>query len=37
LAVGLATVALMLTLRLHFRAGTAITPRLDRSVERAYS
>jgi multidrug resistance protein, MATE family len=37
LAVGLATVALMLTLRLYFCAGTAITLRLDGSVGRAYS
>ena len=37
LAVGLATVALMLTLRLHFCAGAAITPRLEASAGRAYS
>ena len=37
LAVGLAAVALMLALRLFFCARTAITPRLDRSVRRAYS
>ena len=37
LAVGLAAVALMLTLRLYLCAGSAITPRLDGTVERAYS
>lgn len=37
LAVGLAAVALMLTLRLHFCASAAIAPRLDRSVKRAFS
>jgi MATE family multidrug resistance protein len=37
LAVGLAAVALMLTVRLHFCASAAMTPRLDRSVERAFS
>jgi MATE family multidrug resistance protein len=37
LAVGLAAVALMLTLRLYYFADTAITPRLERSVGRAYS
>ena len=37
LAVGLAAVALMLTLRLHFCASAAMAPRLDRSVKRAFS
>ena len=37
LAVGLAAVALMLTVRLHICANAAMMPRLDRSVERAFS
>jgi MATE family multidrug resistance protein len=37
LAVGLAAVAAMLTLRLRFRAGAAMRPRLGRAVERAFS
>jgi MATE family multidrug resistance protein len=37
LAVGLAAVALMLTIRLRFCASVAMTPRVDRSVERAFS
>jgi multidrug resistance protein, MATE family len=37
LAVGLAAVALMLTIRLRFCARAAMTPRVDRSAERAFS
>jgi MATE family multidrug resistance protein len=37
LAVGLAAVALMLTIRLRFCASAAMTPRVDRSAERAFS
>jgi MATE family multidrug resistance protein len=37
LAVGLAAVALMLTIRLRFCASAAMTPRVDRSAERVFS